>query len=480
MLPAFRPHQPRFCDALSVTLHDELRELVASYGPELLRDGDQFRAALDDYVEEGSALPGQVNLLHDAVRLGAYARCVSLLDQKSEPSMAVQSAGDALARERGTLETSSSRWAVATLAHATGHLDRQVLERFLGAQPPETATLPEPEPPQTLGIPEFPPSAPAPPPTPLGPTGPPPSAPPVTAGPEHQSLPSPPEVTQHPAIPVTEIPTPVVHATAKVPPPPLPPLPSQEDERRRGPRIAVAAVGAAILLAGGGYAVQAALNDSDNRDSGKPSTTSEGPSPTSSTDGGPIPVVAPEKPKLVAKPGYRKVVFTATVTDASEDVVYEIRTPDGWQTTESRFSITTPMGGKSVCAVVRGVRVDASSRGEGPTSRKCESSRDRSIEWVPSPDDCRPDDQVSGFTCRQFDLVLHGFRSGQEVAVETVSTAVQGRLLSCAEDPDKDCLDKVRVDEEGRLRKENFGYGYGGQELVILVAGSRTVIQVPN
>ncbi len=483
-----------------MTLHDELRELAAKYGSELFLDAEQFRAALDDYVEEGSALPGQLNLLHDAVRFGALARCLDLLANNSEHAMAVQTAGDALARDRGSLETASSRWAVATLAAATGRVDQETLGLFLGARPPDTATTPEPEPPHTLDLPDFTPSTPAPAPTGLWPTGPPPTAPgptgpppigpppigpPVTAGVEQRPIPSSPEVTQQPAAPATAVPATAVpargaHPTAVVPPPPLPPLPGGEGHRRRRSRIVVAAVGAATLLAGGGYAVQAALNDSDKRDPGEPSTASQSPSATSSTDSGPIPVVAPEKTKIVAKPGYKKVVFTASVAGDSEDVVYELRTPDGWQTTESRFSITTPMGGRSVCAVVRSVRVDGSSRREGPTARECESSRDRSIEWIASPDDCPPEDQVSGFTCHEFDLVLGGFRSNQEVAVETVSTAYRGQLFLCAEDPQADCIDQVRVDDDGRLREENFGYGYGGQELVILVAGSRTVIQVPN
>ena len=103
-----------------MTLHDELRELVDTFGEGLLGDADQFRAALDDYLPENAALPGQLNVLYDAVRFGAYARCVELLARGSDPMLAVGTAGDLLARDRGTTEVITSRWAVATLAHATG------------------------------------------------------------------------------------------------------------------------------------------------------------------------------------------------------------------------------------------------------------------------------------------------------------------------------------------------------------------------
>src|SRR5687768_7856842 len=79
----------RFCQPRSVTLHDELRELVDTFGQGLLGDADQFRAALDDYLPENAALPGQLNVLYDAVRFGAYQRCVELLERGSEPMLAV-------------------------------------------------------------------------------------------------------------------------------------------------------------------------------------------------------------------------------------------------------------------------------------------------------------------------------------------------------------------------------------------------------
>ncbi|HTG49792.1 MAG TPA: hypothetical protein VL915_04820, partial [Gemmatimonadales bacterium] len=135
-----------------MTLHDELRELVDSFGADLFRDGEEFRAALDDFLPEDAAIPGQLNVLHDAVRFGAYARFVDLATHGGDPILAVQTAGDALAWERGTTDVVTSRWAVATLAHAAGHLETSSFAVFLQ---PETAgdpapTAPPPAPPRNL------------------------------------------------------------------------------------------------------------------------------------------------------------------------------------------------------------------------------------------------------------------------------------------------------------------------------------------
>ena len=108
-------------------------------------------------------------MLYDAVRLGAYHRCVELLERGSDPMLAVSTAGDLLARERGTTEVITSRWAVATLAHATGHLATDALSVFLQ---PDTAGGPVSARP-SLPTPSFP-TPPGPPPA-SPPPGPPPS-----------------------------------------------------------------------------------------------------------------------------------------------------------------------------------------------------------------------------------------------------------------------------------------------------------------
>ncbi len=203
-LPDSALRRGRFCQPRSVTLHDELRELVDTFGEGLLGDADQFRAALDDYLPENAALPGQLNVLYDAVRFGAYARCVELLARGSDPMLAVGTAGDLLARERGTTEVITSRWAVATLAHATGHLATDALSVFLQ---PDTAGGP---------VQDLVPSVPTPsgPPPGSPPPGPPPSYPPP------RSIPPPPSVPPPTANPVPPPPTyvPPVETAAGAPP----------------------------------------------------------------------------------------------------------------------------------------------------------------------------------------------------------------------------------------------------------------------
>ena len=53
-------------------LHESLYALGRSQGRELFNDADSFRGALDDYLDEDSASTGDINLLVDAVRLGAF------------------------------------------------------------------------------------------------------------------------------------------------------------------------------------------------------------------------------------------------------------------------------------------------------------------------------------------------------------------------------------------------------------------------
>lgn len=101
-------------------LHESLAELVAHAGPHVLEDPDGFRAALDDYLDEGAATTGDINLLVDAVRLGAFAWMSSTLASGGEGAKAVAAAGELLARDRGSRDLDSARWACAVLAFAVG------------------------------------------------------------------------------------------------------------------------------------------------------------------------------------------------------------------------------------------------------------------------------------------------------------------------------------------------------------------------
>lgn len=97
----------------------ELATLVRRYGTRVLEDADGLRAMLDDFLDEGTATAGEVNLLIDAVRFGALERLATLLDHGAEPVAAVEAAAEALAQQRGG-DGQSAFWACAVLGYAAG------------------------------------------------------------------------------------------------------------------------------------------------------------------------------------------------------------------------------------------------------------------------------------------------------------------------------------------------------------------------
>ena len=46
-------------------LHESLAQLARDHGESLFTEADAFRGALDDYLDEGSASTGTINLLTD-------------------------------------------------------------------------------------------------------------------------------------------------------------------------------------------------------------------------------------------------------------------------------------------------------------------------------------------------------------------------------------------------------------------------------
>jgi Tol biopolymer transport system component len=157
-----------------VDLHQHLRDLVARQGPSVIDTAESFRAALDDYLTEDEATTGELNLLVDAVRLGAVHRLLSMLDHGARPTAAVQEAGDAFARDRGTDDLARCRWAVAAIGYALGRIDEGVVRPAGAALPASSAPAPPPTAPPTAAPPRtFPETesvASVPAPTPLAPT----------------------------------------------------------------------------------------------------------------------------------------------------------------------------------------------------------------------------------------------------------------------------------------------------------------------
>jgi hypothetical protein len=117
-----------------VSVHEELRTLVNRYGNRVLDAADDLRATLDDFLEVGQATPGEINLLVDAVRLGAYQQLLSMLAHGADPRAAVEGAGARLAEDRGGEQRSAS-WACATLGYAVGRVPEAVVLSYLAQQP---------------------------------------------------------------------------------------------------------------------------------------------------------------------------------------------------------------------------------------------------------------------------------------------------------------------------------------------------------
>ncbi|HWJ09913.1 MAG TPA: hypothetical protein VNS46_11080 [Nocardioides sp.] len=124
-------------------LHQSLADLARDHGHDLFRDATAFRGSLDDYLDEGQASSGTINLLTDAVRLGALDGMVTMLDSGANPADAVESAGQRLARDRGSADVRGCQWAVAVLGFALG----KVPENLVTGLDPDAGTTAPPPPP---------------------------------------------------------------------------------------------------------------------------------------------------------------------------------------------------------------------------------------------------------------------------------------------------------------------------------------------
>ncbi len=117
-------------------LATELTTLVRRYGTHVLEDADGLRATLDDFLDEGVATPGDINLLIDAVRFGSLERLSALIDQGADPAAAAADVAAALAQQRGG-DAQSAYWACALLGHAAGLVANSAIPLDWG--PPSSA-----------------------------------------------------------------------------------------------------------------------------------------------------------------------------------------------------------------------------------------------------------------------------------------------------------------------------------------------------
>ncbi|HWU20023.1 MAG TPA: hypothetical protein VN088_00750 [Nocardioides sp.] len=160
-----------------------LADLARDRGTELFRDPGTFRAALDDYLDEGTASSGTINLLTDAVRLGAVDGMLSMLDSGAQVQAAVESSGGRLARDRGSSDTRGCQWACAVLGFALGRVPAQLVQSLDPGTGSAPASSTPPGPP-VMSPPMMSPPVTSPPPAPV-------TSPPATYGqPTWQAAPS--------------------------------------------------------------------------------------------------------------------------------------------------------------------------------------------------------------------------------------------------------------------------------------------------
>ncbi|NYJ02302.1 hypothetical protein HNR19_003000 [Nocardioides thalensis] len=129
-------------------LHESLYALGQAQGRELFNDADSFRGALDDWLDEEAATTGDINLLVDAVRLGAFGSMSSMLDSGADSDRAIADAGARLARDRGSADVGGAMWALSVLGYAIGRVSEGQVRTYQSQHasrqvpPPGTAVPP--------------------------------------------------------------------------------------------------------------------------------------------------------------------------------------------------------------------------------------------------------------------------------------------------------------------------------------------------
>lgn len=252
-----------------MALHHTLRELFAQLGAAVLEDADGLRGALDDYLPEREAAPGEINTIVGAVRHGAVQRLLNLLDNHAETGAAIADTGRSLAEQSGSDEM-GARWAVAALGYALGRVDEPtVISSYQDYRTRQAA--------RDMMLP---------------PAGPDPSRLPLP--------PSPPPVTPAPPRPVDlaeTAPTPVTVQQPDQSQPASPSAPSHEEPGGRGGLWASLLV--VLLLAVAGVAAWMALRDGDTDEP----TTVRDSSSTRSSDTGNRATPDPTSPTADTGPG---------------------------------------------------------------------------------------------------------------------------------------------------------------------------------
>ena len=289
-----------------MALHHSLRDLVSVRGPGVVEEAEEFRGVLDDFLAEDEATLGELNLLVDAVRLGALRRVLDVMSNGAAPQAAIREAGAGLARDRGTDDPTRSCWALASLCFALGKVDEAMVRLFLG----DTGTMSAPGRPTAPGGPAPDPSVPRRgtaerPMTEVLPAG--------APGPVGSSAP-------------TSVPGPAADPTYSPPPPPtappfggpVPPVIREKRSSRAGVYLLVVLV---ALLLGGLVATGIILLRSDDDEPTAGDNPSDGRTGDGRTDGqGEPPLIADSEMLVPYKVGEETKVYAVDVGGSFREI----------------------------------------------------------------------------------------------------------------------------------------------------------------
>ncbi len=264
-------------------LHESLYALGRSQGRELFSDAESFRGALDDYLDEDSASTGDINLLVDAVRLGAFQAMMTMLDSGADADRAVSEAGSRLARDRGSADVGGAKWALAVLGYATGKVSDVQVRSYRTQH--ASAPTPPPAGPPTMLPPAAPGSAPAPPP---GVSAPPPgvSAPPPVVSSPPPTTPVWPSSGPNPGVPGSVAPAPAAASSYGAPPPSYGGYSHAAPPKKSRLPLLLGIVGVLVVLVVLAVLIPVVfLSDDDDKKPNDPQASSDGPTEPTTPEG---------------------------------------------------------------------------------------------------------------------------------------------------------------------------------------------------
>lgn len=111
-----------------MALHHQLRAIAEQSGLLVLHDGDRLRAALSGHPDAPSWSPHDVERLVETARWGGLPRLTEAVNHGLDARTAIETTGAAIAGDSDSPDVAGTRWALAVLAFAAGHLPDSEVE----------------------------------------------------------------------------------------------------------------------------------------------------------------------------------------------------------------------------------------------------------------------------------------------------------------------------------------------------------------